>query len=201
MKKLITALCISLTGCMATMFLVVTLNSIPDNAQEIVSKETTKFSVSKAPKKKKIKPKKQKQLKKVLRKQPPPPSLASSVGSVALTLPEFDFNNKLITDSFDFKSSIMTGDTVDEKPQVIERAMVSYPPRARNKNIEGYVELSVLIDSKGNVKTVKVVDSTGNGIFDSVAKECVEQWVFRPAKYKNENVDVWVTQIIEFRLS
>ena len=57
MKKLITALCISLVGCMTTMFLIVTLNSIPDNTQEIVSKETTKLSVSKAPKKKKIKPK------------------------------------------------------------------------------------------------------------------------------------------------
>ena len=45
---------------------------------------------------------------------------------------------------------------------------------------------------KLNVKIVKVVDSTGNGIFDSVAKECVEQWVFRPAKYKNENVDVFL---------
>lgn len=203
MKKLITALCISLVGCMTTMFLIVTLNSIPDNTQEIVSKETTKLSVSKAPKKKKIKPKKKKQKpsKKTTKKMPPKPTLASSVGSIGLDLPMFDFDNKIISDSFNFKSNTMTGETVDEKPQVIKRAMVDYPPRARNKNIEGHVELSVLIDSRGNVKIVKVVDSTGNGIFDSVAKECVEQWVFRPAKYKNENVDVWVTQIIEFRLS
>lgn len=203
MKKLITALCVSLVGCMTTMFLVVTLNSIPDNTQEIVSKETTKLSVSKAPKKKKIKPKKKKQKppKKVLRKQPPPPSLASSVGSIALDLPEFDFNNKLITDSFDFKSSTMTGATVDEKPRVIKRTAANYPARARNKNIEGHVELSILIDSKGNVKKIKVIDSTGNGVFDRVAKECVAQWVFKPAKYKNVNVDVWVTQKIEFKLS
>ena len=94
-------------------------------------------------------------------KVPPPPSLAaldSSLSGIDVGLPAFEvgdlgeLNDQLLGDVGDV---VMTSDTVDQAPRAIRRAAMAYPYEARAKAVEGYVELSILVDEDGAIEQVR----------------------------------------------
>ena len=96
---------------------------------------------------------------------------------------------------------VMTEDTVDVVPKAKYRPPLNYPSYARSRSIEGYVLLSMLIGTNGEVEKVKLISSEPKGVFDQVALAGAGDWLFESAKYEGKNVKVWVQQRISFSLN
>ena len=108
-----------------------------------------------------------------------------------------DVDQKLLGD---MKNIVMNGDMVDQKAEAKYTVAVSYPARARAKELEGFVTLSLLIAETGKVLKVKVIESDPADVFDSSAINAVKKWIFSPARYKGEPVKSWANQTIRFSL-
>lgn len=61
-----------------------------------------------------------------------------------------------------------------------------YPPRAKQKKIEGYVVMQIYIESSGKVSDIKVLEETPKGIFANSAMKAAYRWRFQPPE-KNSN--------------
>ena len=75
------------------------------------------------------------------------------------------------------------------------------PERAKQREIEGEVRVSVLVGRDGRVKRMKVLEASPPGVFEEVVLNTVGNWTFRPASYDGEPVESWVTIPIPFRLN
>ncbi len=75
-----------------------------------------------------------------------------------------------------------------------------YPQRAQQRRIEGKVLLRITVSSRGAVKQVKVVESSGYSILDRAAVDGVEKWVFEPAKRDGVPVETEILHYITFKL-
>lgn len=138
---------------------------------------------------------------------PPPPvpaaMLDGSLSGIDLGLDAFAMGSVGDVDASllgDMKNVVMTGDMVDVKPRAKYRMPVEYPSRAKAKEIEGYVVLSLLIDEQGRVQKVKVLEAEPQNVFEKSAEQTVKSWLFEPARYKGEPVKTWATQTITFEL-
>ncbi|HKJ72059.1 MAG TPA: energy transducer TonB [Gammaproteobacteria bacterium] len=140
----------------------------------------------------------------------PPPSplegLGTDVGAGGFKIATPDFNGDRMAgleDSLlgDTRDVVMTDDSVDVPPKPARRASVKYPPAARKKGTTGYVVVNLLINTKGEVERVKVLDAEPGDTFRKAAVDAVRQWKFRPAEYEGEPVKVWAKQKIRFDLS
>lgn len=89
---------------------------------------------------------------------------------------------------------------VDQLPRLIEYKEPSYPEEARAEEIEGDVLLKILIDRRGKVIMVKVLDNGGFYEFARVAMRAVKRWRFEPAKIMGIPVAVWCIQPVRFEL-
>lgn len=87
------------------------------------------------------------------------------------------------------------------EPVVERQAAPVYPEIARQRRIEGTVELNVLVDEKGNVTDVKLVrGSSGIGLNDA-AIESVKRRKYRPATKDGVPVKVYVPVVVRFTLT
>lgn len=59
-----------------------------------------------------------------------------------------------------------------------------YPPRARRRGLEGYVELEFVIRADGRVdaSTIRVTDARPRNVFEDAARRAVAHWRFEPAE-------------------
>lgn len=62
----------------------------------------------------------------------------------------------------------------------VKRIPPSYPEKAAQENIEGFVVLSFDITETGATDNVKVVRSVPAGVFDKSAKVALKQWEYKP---------------------
>lgn len=136
------------------------------------------------------KPKKKAQLK---------PQMASLAGrsSFGLALFEVDFGG---LSQGDASNLVMTEDVVDQPPRIKSRPDLDYPARALQDEIEGFVRVQLLVNAKGLVEKVKLIESAPHGVFDSVALNFAKKWTFEPALYRGQPVSIWVTQNVRFQL-
>ncbi len=208
MKRHVVAALVALMGAAMVFGLLVTMNAFSQPPKQDKAKESVQFQAP--PKQKKKKKKKQARRQKPKSKPrsntppPPAPNLASNLGGIGFDLPGIsagnvaDVSDKLIGD---VKASVMTEDSVDDKPQPRRRTAASYPPRARAEGITGYVVMNLLINENGMVERVKVLEAKPTGVFEEAARETVQSWQFDPATYQGEAVKVWARQTIRFDLS
>lgn len=68
------------------------------------------------------------------------------------------------------------------KPSILSKVNPSYPPEAKQANLEGTVVLRIQILTNGRPGEVSVAQSSGHTILDEAAVAAVEQWQFVPAK-------------------
>ncbi|WP_457808127.1 energy transducer TonB [Kushneria sp. EE4] len=70
------------------------------------------------------------------------------------------------------------GGTVQAQPT--SRVQPEYPMRARRRGEEGFVEMSFTINTDGSVDagSIEVTASEPGGVFDSAARDAIEQWQF-----------------------
>ena len=86
-----------------------------------------------------------------------------------------------------------------EPPRLLKEVRAQYSDAARRANLEGEVELEIVIRRDGSVGDVKVLKGLGMGLNEQ-AIQAVRQWRFAPARLKGAAVDVIVEVAVEFRL-
>jgi protein TonB len=85
------------------------------------------------------------------------------------------------------------------KPITLHKVQPEYPEQARKDRVTGTVILQTIIDTKGLVTAIELVQSVREDI-DKAAIEAIRQWRFDPATLKGEPVEVYYNLTINFRL-
>jgi TonB family protein len=86
-----------------------------------------------------------------------------------------------------------------EPPRLLREVRADYTDEARRANIEGEVELEIVVRRDGTVGDVKIVRGLRGGLNER-AVNAVRQWRFAPGRMKGVPVDVVVEVGVEFRL-
>jgi len=84
-------------------------------------------------------------------------------------------------------------------PTVLTRVDPEYSEEARKAKYGGAVVLSIVVDTDGRARNIRVVRSVGMGL-DEKAVEAVGQWRFRPGTNKGVPVKVRAQVEVTFRL-
>lgn len=71
-------------------------------------------------------------------------------------------------------------------PRIVARVAPEYPTLARQRRIEGWVELEYVVGVDGRVRDVRVLDSYPNRVFDSAAERSLLRWQFVPGTRDGE---------------
>jgi protein TonB len=70
--------------------------------------------------------------------------------------------------------------TIDDSPMLLESPTPPYPPDAYAARIEGVVKLDVLVDVRGRVREVSILESSGSVSLDHAALRTVrDSWRFK----------------------
>ncbi len=86
-----------------------------------------------------------------------------------------------------------------EPPRLLREVRADYTDEARRANIEGEVELEIVVRRDGTVGEVKMIRGLRGGLNER-AVNAVRQWRFSPGRMKGVPVDVVVEVGVEFRL-
>jgi len=192
-----------LAGSAIVFLMLVLMNHFSEQPEKVKKEYSAQFEVKKP---KQVKPKKEVVQKKVKRQPknvaPLKIDLSAGITGLDLGLPAFSMSEMDESDLLGNTSDVvMTSDMVDTAARALTRTPVEYPRRAKAKDIEGYVVISLLIDKSGKVSIAKVVESEPVGIFEKKALQTIKTWLFEPAKYKGKAVDSWANQTIRFDLT
>lgn len=86
----------------------------------------------------------------------------------------------------------------DVKPaQLIKSVPPEYPAIAKSRHVSGKVQVDALIDTAGNVASVKVL--SGPTLLHRAALDAVKQWKYKPAMLDGDPTSTHVTVMVEFR--
>jgi TonB family protein len=84
------------------------------------------------------------------------------------------------------------------EPKVIKLVEPEYPQSARDRGIEGWVDLTLLVAPTGDVLEARVENRTGSRSFERAALSAVRKWKYAPvARQSNEDVSVRVAFKLE----
>jgi protein TonB len=84
--------------------------------------------------------------------------------------------------------------------RVIQRVAAQYPDDAARNGIEGAVDLSLTISSRGDVHDVTVVHAEPSNIFNRAAIAAVRRWRYEPRTIDGIPVDARVQLRLTFKL-
>lgn len=89
---------------------------------------------------------------------------------------------------------------LDTQPEAVMRH-VNYPHRARERGIEGVVQVKLLVNKDGTVGKVEILGERPEGadFGDQVQKEAAN-WKFTPGRISGEPVTAWVVTNVRFEL-
>ncbi len=90
---------------------------------------------------------------------------------------------------------------VDTPPVPIKRVEPEFPEAARQMGLTGKVVLRFRVEADGSVAKASVIAAQPEGVFNRSALEAIDEWKFKPGRYKGKPVAVWVELPVVFRLS
>lgn len=195
---------ITLIGSFMVFSWVVIMNNFVTSPDRIKKVSSISFVVPQTEKKEKTppKPKREKKARKSNAVDLAPlPNLGESFSGIALDLPNFvgegAVNSSLLGD---LENVSMTENSVDTAP-IPKNLKVNYPERAKQRNLEGSVLVSVQVSDKGKVSQIEILESSPPGVFDEAVKEASKSWTFTPGKYQGLPISTWVNIPIPFKLN
>lgn len=95
----------------------------------------------------------------------------------------------------------LEGPVIRSEDLVIERLIrPDYPEEAREKNVEGVVELVALVDTTGSVLQVQILGGTRDPMLEHAAAKAILQCRYRPYRVRDEARRVWAAFRIAFSL-
>jgi len=86
-----------------------------------------------------------------------------------------------------------------KEPMKIKHVAPVYPPVAVAGKIEGSVSMEALIDVRGHVVEVQILQ--GNPLFEEAALEAARQWVYTPTLLDGVPVPLIMTVTVHFQLA
>jgi periplasmic protein TonB len=89
---------------------------------------------------------------------------------------------------------------LDEPPQVLAKIPPLYPYRAKRMEIEGFVKVKFLVDEKGAVSRMTVLEAEPEGMFEESVMKILPSWKFSPGRVLGDPVSSWVVTTIRFEL-
>ena len=115
-------------------------------------------------------------------------SLLGEGGGIAL-------GQRLVEGSGDVMATMMASDLTP-----ITLLPPQYPLSARQRDIEGWVDLVFIVTEQGTVRDPEVVAAEPEGVFDRAARDAVLRWRFRPLLRGGEAVPARVSVRLDFTL-
>jgi protein TonB len=89
----------------------------------------------------------------------------------------------------------------DSDPVPVVRVNPQYPPRAAERGLEGWVEMSFVISASGKVEDAEVTNSHPGNVFDRAALRAVRRWKYNPQIVDGKPVERHgITVRLEFTL-
>jgi TonB family protein len=86
-------------------------------------------------------------------------------------------------------------------PVALTKGSLQYPPIALRQRVDGTVEVSALVDEKGNVTDARVTSQAGGKAgLNEAAVDYVKRWRFRAATKEGVPVKVWAPISVKFVL-
>ncbi len=90
---------------------------------------------------------------------------------------------------------------VDRDVQPLVRVEPDYPLRAREQNLEGWVQVQFTVTATGTVRDAAVVAAEPPGVFDAAALKAVARWRYSPRIDAGEAVErVGLQTVFRFQL-
>lgn len=141
------------------------------------------------------------------KKRPTPPKIKTRHAQVSkIAVPDMAMPNLDIPlQKSSFGGSVLTGLQVGTGLGKISTNVIplvrippTYPMRARNRNIKGWVKVEFTITKEGNVKDAKVIESEPSSIFNRAALKAIKRWKFKPHIIAGEASAQRAMQIMEF---
>ncbi|MEC9318496.1 MAG: energy transducer TonB, partial [Pseudomonadota bacterium] len=117
-------------------------------------------------------------------------------------LPQPDMSSDVDTDSsgsYDFSADVSASADIgngaslqasDGEYLPIVKVQATYPRRALQRGIEGYVVVEFTVTKQGSVKNPVVVEAEPQGIFEDSAMEAVLKFKYKPRVIDGEPVEV-----------
>lgn len=90
---------------------------------------------------------------------------------------------------------------VERPPHLVRKVEPRYPLSARQRQVSGKVLVRFLVDPKGHVSEVSVVEAHPEGWFEQSAIQAVSRWEFTPGVLHGRAVSVWMLLPITFTLN
>lgn len=202
------AFIVMMVAAPATLGGVLALNEAQDARDEAGGRGAVDFDVERAPPKPpppaRPTPRKPKRSPRRRSNAPPPdlPDLGVALSGVELDGPTFElvpFDDPTAASLDDARPLVHTEATVDARPVLRRRTPIAIPPAARKQNLSGRVLVKLLIGVDGAVRRARVVEAEPAGVFEQPVLNAVRSWLFEPATYEGERVEMWVVLPVEFQ--
>jgi protein TonB len=92
-------------------------------------------------------------------------------------------------------------DQVDNPPRELSgNPKPAYPERELNRGRQGAVTVKLLINERGRVEDVALIESQGSSKFVDSVMQVIGQYRFTPAKHEGRVVKVWGIKTIRFEI-
>jgi protein TonB len=139
--------------------------------------------------------------------QPPPPAkmkvAAESVssGMTGMEIPSLNLSASVSGGPMGGTLGKGVGGMFDGDLLPLQRIPPQYPRDAARAGITGWVQLEVLVNADGSVRSAKVIDAKPRGMFEAAAVQAVMRWKFKPKIEEGKPVEQRGSQKIEFNLN
>jgi periplasmic protein TonB len=128
--------------------------------------------------------------------------MASAINlDLATGLSDFKISAPAIVTGLDLGlPNIFNAGDLDHPLISVKRMPPVYPVRAKQEKIQGYVTIQFIVNTRGKVEDVTVLESNPTGIFDQSVITCASEWLFKPGAVNGEVVNTLAQTTINFEL-
>jgi len=121
-----------------------------------------------------------------------------SLTAPALRGPAVRLDPSLFGGTMPMGEVVFSAADLDQPPRATVRTPPVYPYRARQRRIEGTVQVRFLVRRDGSVGEVLIEAADPPGLFEDAVREAVARWRFEPGRLAGEAVAAWVVMPITF---
>jgi protein TonB len=97
-------------------------------------------------------------------------------------------------------SNVFSTGQLDAPLTTLVRIPPVYPMRARRRGIQGWAKVSFVVDEKGHVHDVSILEVKPPGFFEQSVKRCVAGWRFKPGTIEGMPVRTKAETTIRYTL-
>jgi len=99
----------------------------------------------------------------------------------------------------DLKGAYGVGE-IDRPLTPLARVPPMYPMQARRRGVEGWVKVRFIVNEKGKVEEIRIIESHPQEVFEEAVIRCVSNWRFTPGTVEGFPVKTWVETAVQFDL-